>query len=269
MRSVKLLLHVAEETISLSNRINEQEKPGHKVITIKKIEVDEVKREIESITTPEEKKQFIQIEIDALERELSLLEEKKQSMIEEMGEYITREKEAWEITKQEEREVARKEGFQSGFAQGKKAVLEEYKDLLNQANAIAQTAEDDYHKTVAQHQMTVLQLAVQVSEKIICEKIKEDPTVFMAIVKQAIEQLIDKSNVAIYLHPDDYKIVQEQKEELEQLIDDDEVLSLYIEQDLQQGDCLIKHPFGQIDASIDTQLQQVKKALEEKLMENQ
>src|SRR5699024_10323875 len=269
MKLVKLSLHVMEETISLSNEFNNQAPLNHKVISVKKINFEQADEKISNQSNPEETKQFVQMEIDTLEQELKSLERKKQSMIEEMSAYIYREKEAWEITKEEEKALAKEEGLKKGFDQGIVEAIEKYDGLLQQANKIVENAEKDYYKTVEKHQMTVLQLAVQVAKKIIQGKISEDPNTFLHLVKSAIEQLIDTSNVAIYLHPNDHAFLYEQKDELEQLLDDDEILSLYIDQDLNEGDCLIKHPFGQIDASVDTQLTQVKQALEEKLMENQ
>lgn len=269
MKLVKLSLHVVEETISLSNEFNNQEGSGHKVISIKKISFKEVDENISDQLNPEATKQFIQTEIDALEQELKLLERRKQSIMEEMSDYISSEKEAWEITKQQEQTAAIEKGFKMGFDQGTVEAMEKYDVLLQQANKIVENAEQDYYKTVEKHQTTVLQLSVQIANKIVRKQIEAEPDTFFQLVKSAIEQLMDTSNVAIYLHPNDYAFLYEQKEELEQLLDDDEVLSLYINQDLNEGDCLIKHPFGQIDASIDTQLTQVKQALEEKLMENQ
>lgn len=58
-----------------------------------------------------------------------------------------------------------------------------------------------------------------------------------------------------------------QKEELEQIVRNDDVISIYTDRNLQEHSCIVKHPYGQIDVSIDTQLQQLKIALEEKVME--
>lgn len=257
------------ETISLSNAFKNQEPLSPKVISVKKLNVEQVDEKIFAPSNPEEKKQLIQMEIDALEQELKSLEQRKESMIEEISTYFSRERATWELTKQEEKAHAMDRGFKKGFEQGTVEAMEKYDGLLQQANKIVEIAETDYYQTVEKHQMTVLQLSIQVASKIIHNKTKEDPHTFLYLVKSAIEQLIDTSNVAIYVHPNDHTFLFEQKEELEQLLDDDEVLSLYIDRDLNEGDCLIKHPFGQIDASIDTQLIQVKQALEEKLMENQ
>src|SRR5699024_5531854 len=207
MKSVKLSLHVVEETISLSNEFNTKEPLSHKIISVKKINFEQMDEKISNQSNPKEEKQFIQMEIDALEKEIKSLELKKKSIIEEMSEYISREKEAWEITKQQEKKLAIEEGFKKGFEQGTVEAVEKYDGLLQQANKLVENAGKDYYKTVGKHQMTVLQLSVQVAGKIIQEKIKEEPSTFLHLVKRAIEQLIDTSNVSIYLHPNDHEFL--------------------------------------------------------------
>ena len=58
-----------------------------------------------------------------------------------------------------------------------------------------------------------------------------------------------------------------QKPELEQIVGTKDLISIYVDPELKKTDCVIKHPNGQIDVSIDSQLRQVKNALFEKVME--
>lgn len=45
------------------------------------------------------------------------------------------------------------------------------------------------------------------------------------------------------------------------------MISIYADQQLQEGDCTIKHPHGQVDVGIDLQLRQIKNMLAEKVAE--
>jgi len=91
----------------------------------------------------------------------------------------------------------------------------------------------------------------------------------LEIIKHALEDLKDRSNISIYVEPADYEFVSKRKEELEELLEADELISIYADQHLNQGDCVIKHPFGQLEVGIDVQLKQIKTALEEIVLENQ
>jgi len=113
----------------------------------------------------------------------------------------------------------------------------------------------------------IVKLAVRSAEKVIKQQLSEHPESFLEIVKAAIHELKDHAVVSIFLHPDNYEHVLKQKDELRQLLDAETKLAIYIREDLEKNSCLIEHPYGQIDASVDTQLDQIRQALEEKAME--
>ena len=113
-----------------------------------------------------------------------------------------------------------------------------------------------------------MELAVHVAEKILKVQLNDEPKSFLPIVLSAIETIKDQSMVSIYLHPNNYEEVIQQKDELIRSLDGDTKVSIYIDHKLKEHACVIEHPFGQIDASIDTQLQQLRKALLDVAMED-
>lgn len=255
---------MAEETILLSD-FKSTNNP--KVITLKKINQIEPKEELEQLEL-DEQDATLRIEIEKKKEELKSLEEQKNKMLIELKEAILKEKEAWQETKEMERKQAEEVGYKVGYDAGEEKAIQEYNDVIKKVNEIVETATKDYHRTIEKHELAIVQLAITAAKKIINHKISKNEEHFLAIVKKAIKELKDKSTLSIYLHPDNYQFVSKQKEELEQMIEDDEIISLYIDDSLNEGDCVIKHPFGQIEVGIDLQLQQIKDALEEKLMEN-
>lgn len=259
----------AEETISLSKEKDLYASSKPKVIALKKIDFNKVNEDTRKDTSPEETQEIIQMKMDSFEQELHTLSLKRETMLEETQQLIDQEKAAWEIQKQTEKEAVLEAGYQEGFTKGEQAAEERYKDLLNEANDIVTSAKEAYHATIEKHQATILQLSTMIAEKIMKQKLKEDKAVLVAIVKEAMMHLTDTSNIAIYLHPSHYRFVSDQREELEEMLEDGDILSIYTDRHMEVGDCLITHPYGQIDASMDTQLAQVKEALSEKLLENQ
>lgn len=240
-----------------------------KIISLK--EVSQLNNQKLNSNEFDEKEQYItyQMKIENSKHQLASLELQKEKMLNDLKEAINKEKQEWIYQKKIEEEQAKETGYKIGFDQGREEALAEYIKLINKANQLVDAATEDYHRMIEKHEEAIIQLAIASAEKIIGLQIKEDSTVFTKIVKKAIEELKDHSHVIIYVHPDDYPILIEQKEELEQLLEDGEIISIYIDQQLNIGDCSIKHPFGQIDVGIDSQLEQIKFALEEKVMEKQ
>lgn len=240
------------ETISLSNI------PIKRVIEIKKIETD---------TTVEEQSPSQLEQIQQLQNEIYKLENKRAQLITDTENEIKQLRNNWEQEKAQLIAQTKEIGYEAGFEEGKKESLEQYQQLIEQANSLIVSAKQDYYKTIEKSEGTILQLAVQIAEKIMKHKLTEQPEFFMPIVRAAIKEIQDQLELIIYLHPANYDYVLAEKQELERLLDSKADLSIRINEGLAEGSCIIEHPFGKIDASIKTQLSQIHHVLQELMME--
>ncbi|MBP2077656.1 flagellar assembly protein FliH [Oceanobacillus polygoni] len=209
----------------------------------------------------------VQHEIEQMQQELQHLAQQKEALLEQTNLAIEEAKKDWEETKQQLIDSAKQEGYQAGFLQGEHAGKAAYEEKLNQANLIIDATTIDYHATIEKSEETILQLALSIAEKIIGEEVSENPEAFLGIIRQAIQELKDQSTVTIYLHPSNYEYVIGQKDELMRILEDDSTLAIYLDEKLKENTCLIEHSFGQIDASVDTQLSKIREALQDYLME--
>ncbi len=206
--------------------------------------------------------------IQEAKNELNAIQKQKEQLILDTENQIEQAKKDWLEERNLLVEQAKEEGFQAGFEQGKLESEQQFKHLIDQANSIIIASKKDYQVTVEKSEETILSLAVQVAEKIMKQVLENEPESFLAIVKEAITSIKDQRELSIYLHPDNYEYVLTQKNELERVIDTKSELSLYINESLEVGSCVIEYPFGKIDASIDTQLHQIKQVLHEIVMES-
>lgn len=248
--------------ILLSNLFSEK----RKVISIKKISDIQVVNE-EPIENEAEAEIMLQMKIDSLQQQINNLEEQKTKVLNDLQSAIENERQLWEEEKERTKKEAEELGYKVGYDAGYEEVFNKYSDLLNEANAIIDSSKLQYEKTLEKYEGTILHLSILVARRIMAQTINEDPNSFLPIVKNAIEELKDSSYVSIIIHPKQYELVVKQKEELEQTLREENVLSIYVDQDIGEYDCIIKHAYGQIDVSIDSQLQQIKKALAEKIAE--
>ncbi|WP_165769089.1 flagellar assembly protein FliH [Virgibacillus profundi] len=237
---------------------------NNKVIQIKPIEV--LKKD--PIPTENEGINEIQNELQIAKNELQSLIQQKEKLLNETKKEIEVEKENWSKEKQLYIEKAKEEGHTAGIALGKEESLKQYEELLTKANSITDLVIKDYHSTIEKSENTILNLSIHTAEKIIKEKLETDPSSFLRIVKAAIKEITDQSVISIYLHPEKYEFVLKQKDELLHILENDTKLSIYMNDELDENSCLIQHPFGQIDAGIDTQLEEIRTVLHEIAMEN-
>lgn len=253
------------ETISLSNfrkQLNEEKKQ----IRIKTIEP--VQEEKESISQTINDNQTVQNELLHARNELEEILKEKHSLIQQTKEKVIQEKSNWETEKNQWIDEAKEQGFNEGFSLGKEESLSKYQQFLDEANVLSEAALKDYHTTIEKSTETILDIAIHTAKRILNEKFTENPDAFLDIVQTAIQEIKDQPVISIYLHPGNYGIVLQQKEELIRLLENEAKLSIYTRENIAENSCLIEHPFGQIDASVDTQLQQIRSALHTIAMEN-
>lgn len=216
----------------------------------------------------EDKQLSIKVDIENAYKELREVKEQQETLIEQTKAEVIEAKENWETEKQQYINQAQEEGYKKGFDLGKQESINQYKTLLTEANNIVKSATTDYHATIEQSDETILELAIRVAEKIIKKELRENPELFNSIVSTAIKEIKDQSSLTIYVHPSNYELVIQQKDEIDRLVGKDINVSVYINEDLNEDSCLIEHPFGRIDASVDTQLQELRRILLEVSMEN-
>lgn len=244
--------------------------PNQKFIKIKPLEhirKESNHRSHEKVALIEENA-AIQTELQAAYEKLEDLRKQQNRLIEETEAKIATKKSDWENEKLTYMEQAKKEGYQAGFAHGKKTSMDEYALLLEKANEITKAAKIDYHKTLEKSDDAILDIAIHTAEKILKRTLAQQRELFLPIVTEAIKEVKDQTDITIFLHPVNYTFVSEQKDELVHVLEDEKDISIYIDETMSEGHCLIEHEFGQLDASIDTQLKQVRKSLHELMLEN-
>ncbi|WP_205135538.1 flagellar assembly protein FliH [Virgibacillus halotolerans] len=246
------------------SNLNEQPMKEKKQIKIKAIDLSKKN------TAPSDQNvgQKSEHELEEARNELETILSERDILIQETKEKVEQEKQQWESQKKQWIEAAKAEGFQAGFSQGKDEGLQEYQQLLHQANDLTTAALKDYHATVEKSSEEIINLAIHTAGKVLDKQLTVDPNTFLTIVKSAIKEIKDQPIISIYLHPSNYQVVLQQKEEIALLLENEAKLAIYTRENIAENSCLIEHPFGQIDASVDTQLQQIRNALHTIATEN-
>ncbi|TMN23578.1 flagellar assembly protein FliH [Lentibacillus cibarius] len=210
-----------------------------------------------------EKQKMINDEITRAQNELEQIKKQQSELLQQTNAEIEAAKSEWEAERQQYMEQAHQEGFAQGFEQGKQEGLEQYRLLVEQANNTVSLATNDYHAVIAQSEEAILELAIQCAEKIIHQKLNDNPEAFLSIVRETVNELKDHSEIAIYVHPENFEMVTRQKDEFTNIFENDRKITVYADEELDEYSCLIEHSFGQIEAGIDTQLQQLRETLHE------
>jgi len=179
------------------------------------------------------------------------------------------------------REAAQREGYQAGYEQGYEqgyaAGLEkgrqEARDAMNEeilaaANKAQQTialAQETARQMIIDAEGDIIRIAVAAVRKILAREIAENPLVVLPIVKTALEKVRDQNEVNIRVSPNDYDLVLQARHDLQAMVGRSQAITVTCDASLQPGDCLIETNYGTVDARIESQLENLKQALQEVL----
>ena len=203
---------------------------------------------------------YEQIEQAKHEAETILHEAREQAQI--MLEEVQQARNQWEV---EEKpmyiEQAQKEGYQQGKEDGIQQGYSEMADILAHAKEIVTLSKQDYEKRIESAEPIILELAIKVAEKIIGLEMKETNDTFLSIVKRTIKQARDNREVQLHVHPTQYPFILSQKEELDAIFPKNTDFYIYPDEDLAENSCIIESESGRIDASVDSQLHELRTKL--------
>ena len=192
-------------------------------------------------------------------REIEKSAKKKAQIIIEEAEKQAAEiiKEAAEDTEKDRREVfeqAKKEGYEIGFEQAK--------EKHSKAEALIKKAENERKKIISAAEIEVVELAIQIAEKIIRSQLSIDKETIKKIAGNYLSMLQNAKRIVLKICADDQIFLSHYRQELQNLVPN---CSLEFETDntLSGGDVLVVSDNGIIEARIDEQLKIIKEALME------
>lgn len=143
-------------------------------------------------------------------------------------------------------ESASEEGYQNGACQ--------WYDALAQA----WTARDAY---LAGNETSLLKLAVRIAEKLIGEELRIAPDAITGIVGEALRSVRRARSLAIEVHPADIPALQERLPALRTAARAACEIEVIPNASLSRGDCVVETEIGIIDARLETQLENIERAL--------
>jgi flagellar assembly protein FliH len=246
---------VAEVTTSLSNILKTQHNFNHpKKIGVKQIHL---KQEIEG----ESEEQDTTHLLHQAEEKLKQAEVLANQMIEEANKRIAEAQELFDQEKIKVMEQVKQEAYQIGFEEGKTEAEETYRKYINEGASIIRLAEKERDDIVEKSEELILSIAMKSTEKILTYELDKENNAFHTLVLSAIKDAKDQPKVEVYVHPNDFGKLQHFKAELETALENLADLRIYPNDQLERYSCIIETPVGQIDASIDVQLDELKTKL--------
>lgn len=172
---------------------------------------------------------------------------------------------------EELRQTAREDGYQTGQTQGYQDGLQtaqqEQAAVLDAVNEKASrtilAAQEEMKTCMVLAERQIAEIIFSVAGKILPQHFLDVPQIILPMVKKALDKIKDQEGIVIRVSPDNYEFVIMAKNEFQAMLTGNEPLQVQADPSLGMGDCIIDSLSGSVDARLQTQLELIKKSVQE------
>jgi flagellar assembly protein FliH len=160
-----------------------------------------------------------------------------------------------------EKKASFREGYEEGLKQGVEIQKQEASRMVQALTDVIKEMESVKQNILENAEHDIVELAVDLAEKVIHCEVLTNRDVITAVLKDAIKGIIDKEELKIRLNPIDYRYMLEIKSDFFQSVDGVKHVVFEEDESIQRGGAIIETLFGEVDARIDRQLGEMKTIL--------
>ena len=170
-------------------------------------------------------------------------------------------KKSFEQWKQKGHEEGLKLGYDKGYMEGYEKGRKDSNILIDEALEIKEHYIKEKEKIYREIEEDIIKLVIEISEKVIYDKVDQDKEYIVSVVLKGIDSLNTTESLIVRVSKEDYKIVEMSKNKIlakASLVND---LEVKLDNNLNKGDCIIETSKGNVDVSIDYQIEKVQELL--------
>ncbi len=157
--------------------------------------------------------------------------------------------------------AARAAGYAEGHAEGLAQGLAEGRAQLASAIAALESAalqmSQERDALCARVEPSAVQLALAGAEQIVGAALELDPSLLKNTVLSALRRSVERDHVTIFVNPDDLDLIRSFAGDLVDQLGGIESLEVQAERRLQPGGVIVSTPTGDVDARLETRLDQL------------
>jgi len=155
----------------------------------------------------------------------------------------------------ESREIGKNEGFAEGKA--------EVDRLIERTQVVLERAQDKRAEILSETEKQIVDLVLLIARKVIKVISENQRNVIISNVIESLRKIKSKGDIVIRVNLADLKLATEHKEDFIRLVEKSNSLQIVEDTSVDSGGCIIETDFGEIDARIASQLNE----LETKILE--
>ncbi len=171
-------------------------------------------------------------------------------------------------------EAQMKKAFEEGMEKAKiesASIIEqakaEYDKILEEVVKIKEDAINEYKNDIKSNEKEIVELAMDIAEKIINYEVDKSDNYILGIVEDAVNRVVNKKDVTVRLATQDYYTIQASKKILVSKIKGFGEIELIQDESLDMGSCIVDTPLGVIDGSLQVRMDNIQREINKMLSE--
>lgn len=157
-------------------------------------------------------------------------------------------------------EQARAEGYSAGVRTTEATIIEKYEALSQQLATVVGSIQAEWGSLAERLEQEALQLALQVSKRIVPAVAELKPEYIIDVIKQGLQQLGAAEPVRIRLSPDDFEFLNVIGLPVE--LSEGELGVKYVSDESIQSGCVVETNYGELDLQLDQMWEQLRIGVE-------
>lgn len=158
-----------------------------------------------------------------------------------------------------------KEGYEKGFAQGEKDGFEFGKKKINRIIENIEHLAAEMHglkrEILRSYEREILEIIFAIAEKIVHQHVRFDNKLIKETIFNALRLAAERSRVVMKINPEDYDYIERLRPELFAQFKEIRSITIHSDPHTTRGGCLLETSYGDVDASIETQLDKIHASL--------
>ncbi len=172
-----------------------------------------------------------------------------------------------EAIRRDAREIAARTGYADGYAEGLAAAAKdvewERQAFSSDARRLTECIEAQAIQLWKDSEVQIISFVLEVAQKVIKDHTKVNQDAVMLVVRNALRRTVDSKRIIIRVNESDLEQVRSSRNDLLTLVDGIERLEIIEDRRVSQGGCVVESDSGTIDARVETQLAELRKAFTE------
>jgi flagellar assembly protein FliH len=167
-----------------------------------------------------------------------------------------------------EREAIEMEAYQKGIeqgqAQGQMMAVKRIEPLIQTLSLTIEELKKIRQHILEKHQDQIMEILVIMTEKVIHRQIQLSPDIILETLRHACSHLTETAEIRLRVHPSDFEYIRDMERIITTQLTGKGSIHFIEDTTIERGGIIIDTEFGEIDASIRSQIEHMKEVLLEK-----